>query len=295
MRIPVMRAGAGEPVVLLHPFALSQHIWSGVIERLAHGHDVLAVTLAGHWGAASPLSPVSITGYAQAVERAMDEAGWDTAHVVGNSLGGWVALELERRGRARTVTAIAPAGGWRHVSSTSIAMCLRFLGYYPFAVAGALLGDRVLRVRIIQREVLRRLVHDVDAVGPQAALDVMRATTRCGSYLHTLWMGLRYGGVKDLHAVRAPILLALAERDAFLPRARYGAMYRELLPPHTEHRLLPGVGHVPALENPGLVADAIAEFVARHGADGAVPAGQRNDGGRGRPARPGGVSRPDRL
>ena len=47
-----------------------------------------------------------------AVERAMDEAGFETAHMVGNSLGGFVALQLAARGRARSVVAFAPAGGW---------------------------------------------------------------------------------------------------------------------------------------------------------------------------------------
>ena len=42
----------------------------------------------------------------------MDEAGFETAHIVGNSLGGYVALQLAARGRARTVVALAPAGGW---------------------------------------------------------------------------------------------------------------------------------------------------------------------------------------
>jgi len=52
------------------------------------------------------------------VERQLDELGWDTPHIVGNSLGGWVAFELERRGRARTVTGIAPAGGWTRWAPT---------------------------------------------------------------------------------------------------------------------------------------------------------------------------------
>ena len=42
----------------------------------------------------------------------MDAAGMATAHVAGNSLGGWLAFELARRGRARSVCAISPAGGW---------------------------------------------------------------------------------------------------------------------------------------------------------------------------------------
>ena len=42
----------------------------------------------------------------------MDAAGFETAHLVGNSLGGWIVLELAARGRARSVSALAPAGGW---------------------------------------------------------------------------------------------------------------------------------------------------------------------------------------
>ncbi len=42
----------------------------------------------------------------------MDEAGVETAHIVGNSLGGYVSLQLASRGRARSVAALAPAGGW---------------------------------------------------------------------------------------------------------------------------------------------------------------------------------------
>jgi pimeloyl-ACP methyl ester carboxylesterase len=46
------------------------------------------------------------------VERAMDDAGFGAAHIVGNSLGGYLALLLATRGRARSVMALAPAGGW---------------------------------------------------------------------------------------------------------------------------------------------------------------------------------------
>jgi pimeloyl-ACP methyl ester carboxylesterase len=54
----------------------------------------------------------SAAGLADAVEQAMDEAGFETAHLVGNSLGGHVALQLAARGRADTAVAFAPAGGW---------------------------------------------------------------------------------------------------------------------------------------------------------------------------------------
>jgi pimeloyl-ACP methyl ester carboxylesterase len=47
------------------------------------------------------------------LERDLDAAGISTAHIVGSSLGGWLAFELAARGRARSVVALAPAGGWQ--------------------------------------------------------------------------------------------------------------------------------------------------------------------------------------
>lgn len=73
---------------------------------------MLAPTLAGHAAGPHIGGEVSDATLADAVERAMDEAGFETAHIVGNSLGAYVALQLAARGRARSVVALAPAGGW---------------------------------------------------------------------------------------------------------------------------------------------------------------------------------------
>ena len=73
---------------------------------------MLAPTLGGHAGGPPIEREISNTALADAVERAMDAVGFETAHIVGNSLGGYVALQLAARGRADTVVALAPAGGW---------------------------------------------------------------------------------------------------------------------------------------------------------------------------------------
>ena len=73
----------------------------------------------------------------------MDALGWDTAHIVGNSLGGWVAFELERRGRARTLTGIAPAGGWRHFTPAKFEIVGKFLAGLPLWLLDA--GTRPAR------------------------------------------------------------------------------------------------------------------------------------------------------
>src|SRR5947207_12622830 len=94
---PSHRGGSGPPLVCLHGFLDTWRTWELVLPALERRHDVLAPTLPGHAGGPSfdGADPVD------AVERAMDEAGFELAHLVGNSLGGWIALQLPARGRAR--------------------------------------------------------------------------------------------------------------------------------------------------------------------------------------------------
>ena len=92
--------------------------------------------MAGHNGGPSAGTWfLSSAVLADHVERQMDELGWDTAHIVGNSLGGWVAFELERRGRARSVTGIAPAGGWTRWSPAKFEVIAKFVLGIPLAGA----------------------------------------------------------------------------------------------------------------------------------------------------------------
>src|SRR5918998_6203737 len=106
------RGGTGEPLVLIHGIGHTWRGWKPMLPHLERSFDVLAVDLPG-FGHSPPLpagTEPTPEALADAVERAMDEAGFDRARVAGNSLGGWIALELARRGRALTVTAISPAG-----------------------------------------------------------------------------------------------------------------------------------------------------------------------------------------
>ena len=77
-----------------------------MLPALERRHDVLAPTLPGHAGGPPLDGEVDDALIADAVERAMDDAGFETAHLVGNSLGGYVALQLAARGRARSVVAL---------------------------------------------------------------------------------------------------------------------------------------------------------------------------------------------
>ena len=96
----------------LHGFADTWRTWELVLPALERHHDVLALTLAGHAGGPPIEGEIDAAVLADEVERAMGRARFQTAHLVGNSLGGYIALQLASRGRARTVAALAPAGGW---------------------------------------------------------------------------------------------------------------------------------------------------------------------------------------
>src|ERR1700759_859950 len=147
-RAPI-HLGSGEPVLLLHPFLISQLVWQKVAPQLAETgrYEVFAPTMAGHNG--GPRAGtwfLSSSLLADHVERQLDELGWDTCHIVGNSLGGWVAFELERRGRARTVTGIAPAGGWTRWTPAKFEVIAKFVSGMPFSAFARCLGPKARRI-----------------------------------------------------------------------------------------------------------------------------------------------------
>ena len=101
--------------LLVHALAGTKRVWEPVAKELEDSFEVLAPTLPGHFeGEPFPTGvPPRIDALADWLERRLDAVGWDNTHIAGNSLGGWLALELAKRGRARSVVAVAPAGGWR--------------------------------------------------------------------------------------------------------------------------------------------------------------------------------------
>jgi pimeloyl-ACP methyl ester carboxylesterase len=265
-RAPI-HLGSGEPVLLLHPFLISQLVWETVAQQLADTgrYEVFAPTMAGHNG-----GPVSGTWFlsssvlADHVERQLDELGWDTAHIVGNSLGGWVAFELERRGRARTVTGIAPAGGWTRWTPAKFEVVAKFVSGMPFWLFARLLGHRALGIPLSRRLATLPISGSPDGVTDGQLEAIVDDVAHCPAYFQLLVKALLEPGLLELAQTDVPAHLVLCGKDRVFPAPRSHRYFQAQLPASTRITKIDGVGHIPMFEAPARVTEVIDAFLAEH-------------------------------
>jgi pimeloyl-ACP methyl ester carboxylesterase len=265
-RAPI-HLGSGEPVLLLHPFLISQVVWETVAQQLADTgrYEVFAPTMAGHSGGPSAGTwLLSSAVLADHVERQLDELGWKTAHIVGNSLGGWVAFELERRGRARTVTGIAPAGGWHRWSPTKFEVIGKFVGGMPVWVLAHLLGPRLLRLPLSRRIGTLPISASPDGISEHELIAVIDDLRHCPAYFQLLVKSLLLPGLVELAQTGVPTHLVLCEKDRVVPPRRFSGHFVDHLPPETKFTRLNGVGHIPMFEAPGRITEVIIDFIEEY-------------------------------
>lgn len=257
------RAGSGEPLVLIHGFSGAWQHWRPVMPALEQHHDVLAVGLAGHYRSRPFEAGASLGAAVDIVERDLDDAGFDTAHLVGNSLGGLVAFELARRGRARSVIGLAPAGGWESGSKEARRLMHYFRAQHRMGKLALRHADVLFRSELIRKLGFAVVMAHGDRMAPADAVEMLTASVECPAYFEILAAAERDGMPSDYEGVDCPVLLAWPEKDRLLTIRRYSARLRRLIP-HAELRVLPRVGHVPMHDDPVLVANTILDWTERH-------------------------------
>ena len=265
MRAPtdLYRGGSGPPLVLLHGLSGSWRIWRPVIPALEEQHSVLALTLAGHRGAL-PLPagcPVTVEEVTNALERRLDELGIGEAHVAGNSLGGWVALELARRGRAISVAALSPAGAWSSPRDARRLATLLRLGRQATANTSPSAALFLSRPRA-RRMALRLICERGDRIPAAEVPGLLEDAAECNVLDGLTRSVLESGPMPALDGAARLVTLAWGTHDRLLPWGRYGQPMLDRLPGARLIRL-PGVGHTPMADDPGLVARAILESGGR--------------------------------
>jgi pimeloyl-ACP methyl ester carboxylesterase len=259
------RHGAGEPLVLLHGFTDTWRAWTPILAALGSHHEVIALSMPGHRGAEGwdASVPFTLESYVDAVERQLDALGLTRAHFVGNSLGGWVSLELAARGRALSVVGVCPAGGWerggpeegriiRFFTRTRRLMRL-FRPLLPF----------VARHPTLRRIVLRDVLVDGRKMPTEEALALFEGSGQCTIFDEVLSLVHTNTGFNP-GPIECPVLILYGTADRLLRwPSCFPAMRRAL--PDAEWVALEGVGHVPMWDDPELVADAIVAHTTAAG------------------------------
>ncbi|WP_369037436.1 alpha/beta fold hydrolase [Streptomyces adonidis] len=250
------RVGAGEPLLLLHGIGHHRQAWDPVIDILATEREVIAVDLPG-FGVSPPLADSfthdlpTMTAVFGALCEALE---LDRPHVAGNSLGGLLALELGREKRARSVTAISPAGFWsqaerRYAFGVLLAM-RRTARSMPVPLVERLsrsaAGRSVLTSTIYARPGRR---------SPEAVVAETLALANAQRFTETLRSGRDVRFTDDVPGI--PVTVAWGTRDLLLVR-RQGVRAKRIIPKARLIRL-PGCGHVPMNDDPALVARVILD------------------------------------
>jgi pimeloyl-ACP methyl ester carboxylesterase len=265
------RAGSGEPLLLLHGFTGAWMHWRPLLDPLSQRYEVIAPTLAGHDGGRPypPDSPLTFAGSTDQLEADLDELGIDSAHIVGNSMGGALALELAKRGRARSVVALAPAGGWTPGDGEARRLARFFARQMRVARAMQARMSVILARPKVRRMALRDIMRRGDLVPASDAVRLTEAAVAC-TVADRAIEALRLDrglSLEDLDRIDCPVLLATPQYDRVLPPERHAPRLRREIP-GVESLILKDCGHVPMWDDTALVVRTIGEFVDRHSAAG---------------------------
>jgi pimeloyl-ACP methyl ester carboxylesterase len=261
---PSHRGGCGPPLVCLHGFTGTWRTWELVLPMLERHHDVLAPTLLGHTGGPPLQGEVTDALIADAIERAMDDAGFDTAHIVGNSLGGYVALQLAARGRAESVVALAPAGGWAKGDESYRETARLFATIQDQAKAAAPHADALMASAEGRRFATQLIVTNFEHIPAELLAHQTLGIASCKGALPMIDYAIRSEGYAlDAERITCPVRIVWGTDDKLLPWPSTAARLRNDWLPHADWVVLEGIGHCPQLDIPLETAQLILGFTAR--------------------------------
>jgi pimeloyl-ACP methyl ester carboxylesterase len=251
------RAGRGEPLLMLHGIGSTRADFSGLVPRLAEHFDVLALDLPGHGESPSPAWPPTVAALTDAVEADLDERGLDRVHVLGNSLGARIGIELAARHRARSVVALSPSGlglppermhqGVLMATARTLMRTFRS-AIGPLAVSPA--GRALLLAGMRARP--------WEATEPEA-LAMRGGFADATAFWSTLWWAVLQDVPTGLDRTDCPVTLAQGAVDVV--GAGQTPRYLSLIP-GSRFELLPGAGHAPQSDSAATIVGLVLETAA---------------------------------
>jgi pimeloyl-ACP methyl ester carboxylesterase len=262
-----VRAGEGPALLLLHGIGNNCQTWTGVIDRLAETHTVIAPDLLGHGRSDKPRGDYSIAAYANGMRDLLSVLDIEQATVVGHSLGGGIALQFAYQfpERCQRLALVGSGGLGPELSAGLRAATLPGAELVLTALAGVS-GPLRLGMQLLERAGRAtgwRRMGDLAEAGD--ALLALKDVEARRAFLRTL------RGVVDARgqAVTAldrlyladsiPMLVVWGSRDPIVP-ALHAETVRSLVP-SARVEVFDGAGHWPHLDEPGRFCDVLLDFI----------------------------------
>lgn len=266
MRQAVVDEGDGDEVLLLiHGMAGSAQTWRSVLPQLAKKYRVIAPDLLGHGQSSKPRTDYSLGAFAVGLRDLLDELGVESATVVGQSLGGGVAMQFlyQHPDYCRRLVLISSGG-----LGPDVGLILRLL-----AAPGAEFVMPVIAPSPVLRagNAVKSWLSSAGLRSPRGA-EMWSAYSSFGdgetrqAFLRTLRSVVDYRGqaVSALNRLNLreglPILAIWGEDDKIIPVDHgYAALEAR---PDCRLEILPGVGHFAQVEAPDKVIELLDEFIS---------------------------------
>ena len=258
MRLRYIVAGEGPALVLLHTLRTQLDMFQKVVPPLSQTFRVYALDYPGHGYSDIPPADYTADFFVDAVARFLDRLGIKDALLVGESIGGTIALLLaaRRNPRVRRVIAVNPydyAGG-RGVERSSIVAGLILA---PSCLP--ILGSTIMRLRQypIEKQVFEGGVKRRESFPPGLLREMYRVGERPGHYQAFMSL-LRHSRTwerarTEYSKIDRPVLLLYGDGDWSRPEEREATM-RAI--PGASMRVVKDAGHFLALEAPGELVEA---------------------------------------
>lgn len=252
-------SGSGDPLVLIHGMGSASTAWKPIRQILNQDFTVITVDLPGHgktpYVKGQPMDPHSLGMY---VLEQLSSIGIDRFHLAGNSLGGWVSLEMcsARPDRVRSLIGIAPAGLWLNPYNAR----------YPGTAVARFLARHTAKLAptALHFEAARKLgFFDVSPrwkeFSYELCLDATLAMSTAEGY-YPAWDGMLMKRFDSNISETIPVTIIFGDTDRTLPATT--CQERSVAPSHAKWIIFPNTGHAPMWDSPLDVIDEIKKTVA---------------------------------
>jgi len=265
-QIAVRSGGEGPVLVFIHGMAGSSATWNAVLPSLAEQFTVVALDLLGHGDSANPpLADYSLGAFASTVRDVLDALGHQRATVLGQSLGGGVAMQFAYQfpDRCERLVLLDSGGLGRDVAPLLRGLAFPGVEYlFPLVFTSAacqagntiaaLLGKVGLRKTPQAEEMWRSYESLVDPARRAAFVRTLRSVISVG--------GQQVSAHDRLHTgEHIPTLIVWGGRDSIIPIEHGHAAHRAL--PHSRFEVFEDAGHYPHCEDPERFVHVVTEFV----------------------------------